>query len=562
MGPSCHHVEGVALRAGEGQADLVFHGGPVLGVSAGPREHSAVAVRGGRVVAVGPEVRAWAGSRTEHVDLAGGLLVPGFTDAHVHAVQGGLERLRCDLSAATDRDDCLRRVREYADRHPGRPWVLGGGWDQTYFPGGTPSAADLDAVVGDRPVFLPSASHHDAWVSSRALAMAGIDATTPDPRDGRIARDEHGVPAGTLHEGAMDLVGRLVPPTTAAEYDEALLVAQEYLHSLGITGWQDAILGRYANIDDVGPVYLRAAESGALTARVVGALWWQRDRGAEQVPELVERRRLLRAGRFRATSVKIMQDGVPENGSAGMLEPYLDGRGQVTGNTGQSYVDPVALRRHVTELDAHGFQVHVHAIGDRAVRESLDAFEAARAANGDHDLRHHIAHLQVLHPDDVPRFGALGVAANMQPLWATYEPQMVDLTIPVLGEERTRRQYPFAALARYGAVLAAGSDWPVSSPDPLAGIHVAVNRRTPRSVGEPEDRAFLPEQALSLGQALTAYTRGSAHVNHLDDAGLITPGALADLAVLDRDPFAGPVEEIGDTRVVATFVEGQRVFTR
>jgi predicted amidohydrolase YtcJ len=543
-------------------ADLLFAGGPVLGVSRDNQEHSAVAVRGGRVAAVGPAAHELAGPRTGVVDLAGGLLVPGFTDAHVHAVQGGLERLHCDLTPATSREDCLRLVRKYADEHADREWVTGGGWDQTFFPGGTPTAAELDIVVPDRPAFLPNASHHDAWVNTRALDLAGIHTATPDPPHGRIGRDHTGAPTGALHEGAMSLVGDLVPSTSPEEYAEALLVAQAYLHSLGVTGWQDAILGRYANIDDVGPVYLEAAQRGALTARVVGALWWERDRGAEQIPELRQRRDRLRAGRFRATSVKIMQDGVPENGSAAMLDPYLDGDGRPTGNRGPSYVDPVDLRHHVTALDGQGFQVHVHAIGDRAVREALDAFGTARSANGRTGNRHHIAHIQVVHPEDVPRFGALDVTANMQPLWATYEPQMVDLTLPVLGPERSAWQYPFAGLARSGATLAAGSDWPVSSPDPLAGIHVAVNRRTPASAGVPEDRAFLPEQALDLSTALTAYTWGSAWVNHNDEAGRIVEGALADLAVLDRNPFAGEPEAIGDTRVVATFVEGEPVFSR
>jgi predicted amidohydrolase YtcJ len=543
-------------------ADMLFAGGPVFGVSRDHLEPSAVAVRDGRVVAVGDDALATRGPATTMVDLDGGLLVPGFTDAHVHAVQGGLERLHCDLSPATGFHDCLRLVREYAERHPDAEWVTGGGWNQTYFPGGVPDARDLDAAVGDRPAFLPSASHHDAWVSNRALALAGIDARTPDPPDGRIARDASGAPTGVLHEGAMNLVARLLPATSADEYAQALHVAQQYLHSLGVTGWQDAILGRYANIDDVGPVYLRAAQQGALTARVVGALWWDRTRGAEQIPELVERRDILRARRFRATSVKIMQDGVPENGSAAMIDPYLDGDGLPGGNRGRSYVEPQALCDHVTALDAHGFQVHVHAIGDRAVRETLDAFEAAAAANGHTDHRHHIAHIQVVHPGDVGRFGALGVTANMQPLWATYEPQMVDLTIPVIGEERAGWQYPFADLARSGATLAAGSDWPVSSPDPLAGIHVAVNRRRPATVGVPEDRPFLPQQALDLATALFAYTRGSAFVNHLDDGGRIVVGAVADLAVLDRNPFAGPPEAIGEARVLATFVEGAQVFSR
>jgi len=545
-----------------GAADLLFAGGPVFGVSRDHLEASAVAVRSGRVVAVGDAALDARGPATRVVDLGGALLVPGFTDAHVHAVQGGLERLNCDLSPARDRDDCLRMVRAYAERHPDAEWVTGGGWNQTHFPGGVPSADDLDAALGDRPAFLPSASHHDAWVSTRALELAGIDARTPDPPDGRIARDADGTPTGALHEGAMNLVARLVPPTSADEYAQALQVAQRYLHSLGVTGWQDAILGRYANIDDVGPVYLRAAQQGSLTARVVGALWWDRERGAEQIPELLDRRGALRAGRFRATSVKIMQDGVPENGSAAMIDPYVGGDGRGRDHRGHSYVEPRALREYVTALDAHGFQVHVHAIGDRAVRETLDAFEAAAAANGRSDHRHHIAHIQVVHPSDVGRFAALGVTANMQPLWATYDPQMVDLTIPVIGEERAGRQYPFAGLARSGASLAAGSDWPVSSPDPMAGVHVAVNRRRPASLGGPEDRPFLPEQSLDLATALTAYTRGSAYVNHLDDGGRIAVGALADLAVLDRNPFAGPPEAIGDTRVVATYVEGAEVFRR
>jgi predicted amidohydrolase YtcJ len=540
-------------------AQRVLRAGALFGR---PGDVGAVAVTAGRIVALGAGALDAVGPGTEVVDFGDGLLLPGFTDAHIHAVQGGLERMRCDLSESTGRDDCLRRVAEYAASRPDVAWVTGGGWIQTHFPGGVATAADLDRVVPDRPAFLPSSSHHMAWVNTRALDLAGLDAETPDPPDGRIERDAAGNPTGTLHEGAMDLVGRLVPATTAQEYADALLVAQEHLHSLGITGWQDAILGRYANIDDVGPVYLQAAERGTLTARVVGALWWERHRGVEQIPELLERSAWLRAGRFRASSVKIMQDGVPENGSAAMLDPYLDGCGCTTGNRGHSYVDPVELCRCVTLLDAHGFQVHLHAIGDRAVRETLDAFEAARSANGDSDRRHHIAHLQIVHPDDVPRFGALGVAANMQPLWATFEPQMVDLTIPVIGEKRAAWQYPFGELARTGAWLAGGSDWPVSSADPLAGVHVAVNRRTPRSVGEPEDRAFLPGQALDLTTALTAYTRGSAHLNHLDDGGRLEAGALADLVVLDRDPFACPVAEIGDARVAATYVEGEQVFVR
>ncbi|WP_433013176.1 amidohydrolase [Kribbella sp. CA-294648] len=519
-----------------------------------------IAVRSGRILSAGPTVsNVWAAFRgpdTEVVDLDGGLLLPGFVDAHVHPVQGGLERARCDLSHISGREATLRTIAAYAEAHPELDWILGGGWHQPDYPGGAPTAADLDAVLPDRPAFLANADHHGAWVNSRALSLAGIDSRTPDPSDGRIERAPDGTPTGTLHEGAMDLVGRLVPPTTHEEQVAALLDAQAYLHSLGITGWQDAILGDYANLSDSTPAYVELARDGRLTARVNGAFWWRRDLGAEQIPALLERRAALQFPRLQARSVKIMQDGVAENFTAGMLDPYYDGCGCRTTNTGLSFVDPEALRDHVTALDAAGFQVHVHAIGDRAVREALDAFEKARSANGESDRRHHIAHLQIIHPDDIARFAELGVAANMQALWAVYEPQMNELTIPFLGPERTGWQYPFGDLARSGARLAAGSDWPVSSPDPLAAVQVAVNRQT----GDGEYEPFLPEQALDLATALAAYTSGSAWVNHADETGRIAPGMLADLAVLDRDPFTRPLDEIGAARVVATYVEGERVF--
>lgn len=308
-------------------------------------------------------------------------------------------------------------------------------------------------------------------------------------------------------------------------------------------------------MDDPADAYVAAARDGSLTARVVGALWWDRERGAEQIPELVDRRRELSHGRFNAGSVKIMQDGVAETGTAALLGPYLDACGCATANTGTSFVDPAELRSYVTQLDALGFQAHFHALGDRAVREALDAVQAAREANGWTDTRPHLAHLQIVHPDDIDRFRALGATANIQPLWASHEPQMDELTIPFLGEERAAWQYPFAALLHAGATVAAGSDWPVSSPDPMEGIHTAVNRIAPGEKGP----AFLPAQRITLTAAFAAYTAGTAHVNHLDDTGSIRAGALADLAVLDRDPYAAPPEEIGATRVLATYVGGRQV---
>ncbi|HSE10161.1 MAG TPA: amidohydrolase [Nocardioidaceae bacterium] len=520
-----------------------------------------VVVSDGRVTRIAPDDDLEAPARAEEVDLAGGLLLPGFQDAHVHPVQGGLERLRLDLSGIDSREGYLAAIKSYLQANPEISWIGGGGWSTAVFGPGGPSAAELDQVVFDRPVFLLSADHHCAWVNTRTFELAGVDRRTPDPADGRIQRDADGNPSGTLHEGAMKLVEGLIPATTHEEYYEALRGAQAYLHSLGVTAWQDAILGDYAAQGDPSSAYVRAAEAGTLTARVRGALWWERDRGVEQVDGLVERRNRLGRDRFVPGAVKVMQDGVAESYTAGMTAPYLDGCGCATSNSGLSFVDPADLREAVARLDAEGFQVHFHAIGDRAVREALDAVEHARTSNGPNDLRHHIAHIQVIHPDDRARFAALDVAANMQPLWAAYDDHMVDLTLPYLGPERAAWQYPFGDLVRAGARLAAGSDWPVSSPDPLAGIHVAVNRVVHDEDGRAGTEPFLPEQAITLHQALAAYTSGSAFVNHHDRTGVIEPGSLADLAVLDRDPFLAGPEEIGASSVVSTWVDGVCVYS-
>ncbi|MFE4414937.1 amidohydrolase [Streptomyces sp. NPDC056821] len=536
------------------KADLVFTQGPVHTGDPARTRASSLAVTGERITAVGhDEVRELIGPRTEVVDLSGKLLLPGFQDAHIHAVYGGMELAECDLSGTVGVDEYLRRIREFADDHPDSAWITGGGWSMESFEGGLPNRQLLDSVVPDRPVYLVNRDHHGAWANTRALELASVTRDTPDPADGRIEREVDGTPSGVLQEGATGLVARLVPAKTAADRLDGLLRAQRLLHSLGITGWQDALLGEFNGQPDPSDAYLAAAREGTLTARVNGALWWDRGRGPDQIPELVSRRAELNHGRFRAGSVKIMQDGIAENFTAAMTSPYLDACGCATANSGLSFVDPVALRSYVTELDVLDFQVHFHALGDRAVREALDAIEAARAANGRRATRHHLAHLQVVHPDDIPRFAQLGAIANIQPLWAAHEPQMDELTIPFLGPERAAWQYPFGSLLRAGATLAAGSDWSVSSPDPLAGIHVAVNRMEP---GATDGRVFLPEQRLDLATAVAAYTAGSAHVNGLDDTGTLRPGHLADLVVLDRDIFTAPAEEIHTARVLRTYVSG------
>jgi predicted amidohydrolase YtcJ len=535
--------------------NILFVNGSVFDGSEFLPSGTVVLVSDRRIAAVGTADEIDAGG-AEVVDLDGGTLLPGFIDSHAHPVMGGMLLRGCDLAEATTQDEYLEIIARYAAANPDREWITGAGWSMAAFPGGIPTREVLDRVVPDRPVILMNRDHHGAWVNSKALELAGIDSRTLDPVDGRIERDAAGEPVGMLQEGAMQLVTRILPPTTDEDRYLGLLAAQEHYLSLGITGWQDALVGRGFGDDDVTGAYLRAVGDGTLKVSVTAARWWQRHGGLEQLDELLHHRTADALGRFRPTSVKLMLDGVAENHTAAMLDPYLDGHGCATDNSGLDFIDPVELRRFVTELDKHGFQAHFHALGDRAVRNALDAIEAARTANGNSGIRHHLAHLQVIHPADVPRFAKLGASANIQPLWATNEAQMTELTIPFLGETRAGWQYPFADLVRTGAHLAAGSDWPVSSPNPLLGIHVAVNRGLP-GTGEP----FLPAQAISFATGLAAYTAGTALINgQADVAGAVKAGYDADFAVVNADLSVIPDAEIRMASVCQTWIGGELVY--
>jgi predicted amidohydrolase YtcJ len=543
-------------------ADLVITGADVYCGDTARTWASAVAVAGDRIVAVGTEddVRERVGSTVDSLHLPGRLVVAGFQDSHIHPPNAGRNRLTVSLDGLPGRAGYLAAVTTYAAQHPDVPWIAGGGWAMEYFPGGLPGKEDLDAVAPDRPVFLYNRDVHGAWVNSRTLEIAGIDKDTPDPSDGRIERDPRtGEPTGALHEGAAyALFDRFVPQPDRQEWEAAILDAQAHLHSLGITGWQDAWVT--PGIEDA---YISLAESGRLTARVVGCLWWERSQGLEQIPSLLARREQAAArggATFRPTTVKIMTDGVLENFTGALLEPYGDGCGGHTDNHGLTYLDRDELAAAVTALDGHGFQVHLHAIGDRAVRNALDAVASARTANGPSDHRHTIAHIQIVQPEDVPRFRALDVVANCQAYWAQTEPQMEELTIPFLGRERSDLQYPFGDLLRSGARLAMGSDWPVTTANPLEEIEVAVTRIDP----ENRDNApFLPEQRLSLADAIAGFTTGTAFLNHDDqDAGSIEVGKRADLAILDRNLFAEGVGPVGDASVEYTLAAGRVVHSR
>ncbi len=538
-------------------ADLVLTGGRIPTIDAARSWASAVAVRDGRIVAVGAnaEVAAHIGPRTRVIELRGRTATPGFGDAHVHAVTAGLARLRCDLSGVHGLDAYLESIEAHALADRNAPWIVGEGWSMSDFPDGIPSRVDLDRIVPDRPVYLESRDGHSAWVNTRALELAGLTAESLDPADGRIDREADGTPGGGLQEGATSLVEHLVPAATATELEAAVRLAQAHLHALGITTWQDASVRPH--VEEA--AYVSLALRGELTAKVVGAMKWDRTRGPEQIEELVQRRTAATIGTYRQTSVKLFMDGVLENHTGAMLESYLDRSGQPTGNRGIAMIDPAVLGVAVPRLDALGFQAHFHAIGDRAVRESLDAVEAARLANGSSDTRPHIAHIQVIHPDDIGRFRELGVVANAQPYWACHEDQQDHLTAPFLGPERATWQYPFRSLMDAGATLAMGSDWSVSTPDPMAEMEVAVNRVADYHRGERP--VFLPDQRIGLMDALAAFTIGSAYVNHQDhDTGSIEVGKAADLAVLDRDLFDRGAGAVGETRCVGTFVDGVPVY--
>jgi predicted amidohydrolase YtcJ len=529
-------------------ADLVLTGADVYTVDAARRWARAVAIRGDRIVAVGTEdeVRDLIGPSTVHLHLPGRMVLPGFQDAHIHAAFGGRNLLSLNLDELATKERYLDAIAAHAAAHPDLAWITGGGWYGAVFGEAGPRREDLDAVVPDRPVFLMNTDVHGAWVNTRALEAGRVSADTPDPWDGYYVRDADGSPTGMLHEGAAySFATNVVPRTDAATWRESVLRAQAELHAFGITGWQDAwvepdLLAAYRSLDN----------EGQLTARVVASLWWDRHRGLEQIDDLVALRGEGAAGRVDAGTVKIMLDGCPENGTAAVLRPFEGQVGEAHG-TGIAFVDPDVLPEAVTHLDALGFQVHMHALGDRALRMALDAVTAAQAANGRRDARHHVAHLQVTDPPDLPRLRELGVVANMQPYWAQFDPAMRELALPALGEERLSRLYPIGTIARSGAVLAFGSDWPVSTPNPLLELEVAVTRVSPAARdGEP----FAPGERIPLPAAITAFTRGAAYVNRDDEAGSLVPGMRADLAVLDRNLFEGA--PIGDAQVEVTIASG------
>lgn len=544
-------------------AETILYGGTVRTMDPHASSADAVAVAQGRIVAIGDEQAAdWRGPHTTLIDLHGRTVLPGFQDAHIHPTAGGLNRLRCDLGEIHGRREYLDAVGEYGRANPNLEWVLGAGWYGDVFDGGFPDRSLLDELEPHRPVVLTSHDNHGVWVNSAALRRAGITSRTPDPAGGRIHRDHHGQPTGMLTEGAANLVTDLLAPVAQSDIEAALLNTQTYLHSLGITAWQDAALGDAIGIPDAYEAYCTLARQDRLSAKVTGALWWDRDTGAdEQLAKLCRRRDTAPGHGFQATAVKIMQDGVCENLTGAMLQPYQNQAGEC----GLSFIDPDELARITRILDEQRFDVHIHAVGDRAVRESLDA---ASSTPGDWDSRHQLAHIDLIAEADIPRMAQHGVIANLQPLWARRDPVLVSTKLPYLTEQQQARHFVFGQLAAAGVPLAFSSDWPVSSPNPLWGAHVAVNRTAPPGDPHASDQQsqanpLLPDQAIGVHQALLGYTRGAARANRLETTtGSIELGKSADLTVLDQDPYRTPAREIGSLRVELTMASGTVVYTK
>jgi predicted amidohydrolase YtcJ len=461
-----------------------------------------------------------------------------------------MQALGCDLSGLLTADEYVAAVKTCAAERPDAAWIVGGGWLMSAFGAGAmPSRTLLDAIVPDRPVLLTSSDGHTGWANSRALAIAGITRDTPDPSDGRIDRDpQTGEPVGSLQEGAIALVDRHVPPPTPAQRMDGLRYTVTMLNAYGITGFQDAIVSP-AELE----AYAALDAARELTAHAVLAQWWEREKGVEQIAGMAQRRQQFMKGHLRPTSVKIMQDGVLENYTAALLEPYL-----VAGSPlGIPMLQPAALNAAVTALDAEGFQVHFHAIGDAAVRQCLDAVQGASERNGTSGRRHHISHLQLIDPADVPRFRALGVIANFQPLWAYPDTYITELTIPFIGEKRAANMYPIGSVHASGGMIAFGSDWSVSSANPFEQIEVAVRRADPTT---PDGAVLLPEQRVSLPTAIAAFTINAAYVNGMEhEAGSIEVGKRADLAVLDQNLFTIDPRALSDTQVLLTLFEGKPV---
>lgn len=528
-------------------ANLVLYNANIQTMDKTMPTAEAIAIQGNRILALGSSVamRELLVPNGQAIDLQGQTVFPGFIDAHLHFLSYGLSLQQIDLVGADSLNSALERVENRAKSTEASRWLTGRGWDQANWNGGHfPNKRDLDTVAPAHPTFLRRKCGHAGWANTKALELAGITASTPDPDGGEIERDPAtGEPTGILLERAMDLVGNLIAEPTHEEAVEAVRIAMHHVHKMGIVGVH--------NME--GAPALRAfqqlREDGELGLRLL-----------QQIPEadMDEAIRVgIRSGFgddwIRIGAVKIFSDGALGARTALMVEPY---EGEPD-NYGIAVATADHLDKQVEKAARNGLAVHIHAIGDQANRNVLDAVEKTRKAGIGRHLRHRIEHAQVLHPDDVSRFVELGVIPGMQPIHCTQDMVYADAN----WGARSRLAYAWSSLLSTGAVLAFGSDAPVETPDVLQGIYAAVTRR--RTDGFPSEDGWYPEECVSPQEAVYAYTMGAAYSGGEElTKGSLTAGKLADLVVLDRDIFVGPPEEILETKVTKTMVDGKFVFER
>ena len=512
-------------------------------------ETDAIAFDEGGVLALGDAARAIPADVV--VDAQGAFVCSAFRDGHVHAIPGGFERAVAPVRDHATPHEIAAAVGRWAAEHPEVEWVRGEGFDHTLAPDGIFHAEWLDAEVPDRPVVLRATDYHTVWVNSEAMRRAGYTAATPQPHDGEIVRDEAGAPIGTLREwGAWRPVYDLMPLMTREQALDALSFASAGFAAAGLTWVQDAWVEPH-DVDS----WLAAADEGVLSFRADLGLWCDPNTWRDQLSHFTATRDRVAAaapGRLSATTIKFFADGVIESATGAMLEPYCD----CPHSKGLPNWDPEELKQAVAAVDALGFAPHIHAIGDAAARMALDAIEHVNSVNGARDRRATIAHTQLVDAADIARFVQLGVIANFEPYWAKFDSWQTELTAPRLGTERTDRQYMMRTILETGAPVSFGSDWPVTTFAPLAGIQVAVTRQM--TEGEFLD-PWMPEERLSVEQALAAYTSGVAFQAGDERGGVLRPGARADVVLLAADPRHVPELEIEAIEVLGTWCDGHRV---
>jgi predicted amidohydrolase YtcJ len=534
-------------------ADTIVMHGRVYTVNEKQPWAEAIAIRGAKVIAVGKDqdIAAYRGSKTKIVDAGGRLVLPGFEDCHIHFMDGSLGLVEVDLNDASTVAEIQKRVKEYAAAHPKEPWITGMGWTYpTFGAAALPNKKILDEVVPDRPVYLVAFDGHSSWANSKALAMAGITKETADPPNGKIVRDAHGEATGALKESAGDLVADKMPKPTRAERLAALRMGIREANKFGLTRVQSA--GQDFEYLDL---YDELRRKGELTLRFYVAYFLNPpELRAEDLSKIEAARKMYHDEWISGGVVKMMLDGVVEAHTAAMLTPYSDDPTQI----GKMFWEPEKYTAAVVELDKRGLQIFTHAIGEKAVRTALDAYEAAARANHTQDARPRIEHIETISAQDIPRFGKLGVIASVQPLHLYPDEDTLDIWARNAGPERATRAWSFHSIAAHGGRLAFGSDWPVVTMNPWKGIQTGVTRKT--SEGKP-DGGFVPTEAVSLEDAIKAYTLGAAFAGRREHAeGSLEAGKLADLIIVDQDLFKIPASTIDKTQVLLTMVGGRTVF--